>query len=333
MPQVDKYFGTYELEDIINDLASPIKLNIDISRKITTPNHYAYLKISDGCDRKCAFCAIPVIKNKHKSKTIGQLVNETEMLAATGVKEIILIAQDLTYYGYDIYKQFKIVELIEKISEIKNIEWIRLHYTYPLNFTDELITEIKNNKKVCNYIDIPIQHISGNILKKMRRGIGEKETKELLYKIKESIGDVAIRTTVLTGFPGETEKDFNKLIDFIKEFKFDRLGVFKYSHEEDTHAFISYKDNIAKQEKERRANIIMTIQQEISREKNQQKIGKTFKTIIDRQEGNYLIGRTEYDSPEVDNEVIIKKSPQIKTGDFYKIKIFAAEDYDLFGKL
>jgi len=340
IPSVDKYFGVYQLKEIVEELTSPYIVDIDFKRIITTPSHYAYLKISEGCDRTCAFCAIPLIKGNHKSKSIEQLIKETEYLASKGVKELILIAQDLTYYGYDIYKKFKIVELINKLSNINGIEWIRLHYTYPLNFRKELISEIKQNPKVCNYIDIPVQHISDNILKRMRRGVSNTSTLQLLDNIRTSMPNAAIRTTLLVGFPGETKKDFEQLTNFVSDFKFDRLGVFEYSNEEDTYAYKHFKDNVSLKLKNERANIIMEIQQSISKQLNMQKIGNTYKTIIDRKEGEYFIGRTEYDSPEVDNEILIKNTPNmpygqkgLKIGNFYNIKINSAEDYDLFGEI
>ena len=331
IPEVDKYFGVNNYEEIIKGINADYKKELVGERVITTPKHYAYLKISDGCDRTCSFCAIPLIRGKHISKPIEALLAEAKYLASKGVKELILIAQDLSYYGLDIYKEQKLAELVEKLSEINGIEWIRLHYFYPANFPYNIISVIKNNPKVCKYIDIALQHISDNMLNKMKRNISKAQTLKLINDIRTAIPDIHIRTTILTGHPGETEQDFEELIEFITNSRFERLGTFTYSEEENTFAGDKYKDDIPDDVKAERAEQIMEIQQNISAQINANKIGKTLKVIIDKTENNYFVGRTEYDSADVDNEVIIKTDKHLKIGEFYNIKITEASDFDLIG--
>lgn len=333
IPEVDYFFGVNEQHEIISILNSGIKNyeSLNEIRFLSTPKHYAYLKISEGCNRKCSFCAIPFIRGPYISKTIESLVSEAESLAKQGVKELILIAQDLTFYGMDIYKKASLSVLINKLSEIEGIQWIRLHYLYPKYFTIELLKTIKANPKVCKYIDMPIQHISDKMLKIMRRGDNKLQTVELLNRIRESIPEITIRTTLLVGHPGETKKDFEELKSFIKEFKFDRLGVFPYSHEEGTYSFKNFKDSIPEKVKNQRVSEIMEIQQDISSQLNFEKIGTTHEVIIDRKEDDLYIGRTQFDSPEIDNEVIIQ-SKSINVGEFYNVSITDSNEFDLFAK-
>jgi ribosomal protein S12 methylthiotransferase len=333
IPEVNKYFGVNNFNDILKELGLGFKENLLSERTLSGPGHYAYLKVSEGCDRICAFCAIPIIRGKCISRSIESLVEEASILAKGGVKELILIAQDLSYYGLDRYKSHKLPDLLAELIKIESIEWIRLHYLYPSDFPLELIPIIRENPKICHYIDIPIQHITDNMLIAMKRTHHRKETMQLLKKFREEIPGVAIRTTLIAGHPGETVADYNELKEFISEFKFDRLGVFAYSHEEDTFAFDNYPDDVPQQVKEARVSELMEIQQNISSELNLAKIGKTFKVIIDRREGEYFIGRTEYDSPEVDQEILIPSEYKLTIGNFYKILITKAAEFDLFGKL
>jgi ribosomal protein S12 methylthiotransferase len=328
---VDGFFGVSELPEIIEELGGKYKNELIGERSLTTPSHYAYLKISEGCNRNCSFCAIPLIRGKHISRAVETIIKEANILAGKGVKELILIAQDLTYYGLDLYKERKLAFLLEELVKIESIKWIRLHYTYPSGFPEDVIEVIAKYDKICNYIDIPLQHISDNLLKSMKRNITGQQTKNLINKIRSKIPDSAVRTTLISGYPGETENDFKDLKEFIKEFRFERLGVFTYSHEEDTVAF-ELIDDVPAQTKQDRADEIMMIQQDISREINSNKIGKIFKVVIDSVEGDYYIGRTQFDSPEVDNEVLINFDNLHKIGEFYKVLITAAEDYDLLAK-
>ncbi len=331
--QVDGFFGVNELPGVLNALNVDYKKELIGERLLTTPKHYAYLKISEGCDRTCSFCAIPLIRGKHISKPMEEIAEETAFLASQGVKEIMLIAQDLTYYGLDIYKKRKITDLVQKISETEGIEWIRLHYAYPAGFPEELLNVMRDNPKVCQYLDIPLQHISDRILVSMRRAHGRSDTIRLVEKIRKELPEAAIRTTFIVGYPGETEEDFNQLMDFVKTYKFDRMGVFQYSPEEGTSAY-ALKDNVPAEIKQERADRLMMLQQEISFAMNNEKVGLTFKTIIDRKEGEYYVGRTEFDSPEVDNEVLIPyDNKQLVKGEFYNIKITKAEFYDLYGEV
>jgi len=302
-------------------------------RKITTPSHFAYLKISEGCNRSCSFCAIPMMTGRHKSRTIESLVTEARYLAKKGVREILLIAQELSYYGIDIYGKGCLTDLIGRISEIEGIEWIRLHYLYPTKFPYEILPVMRENPKVCKYLDMPLQHIANPVLKNMMRHVTREETEALIKRIKEEVPGVILRTTMLVGFPGETEADFEELKQFVRDTKFERLGVFTYSHEEGTYASKMFEDNVPEEVKQARADEIMEIQQEISAELNLQKIGRTFHVIIDREEGEFFIGRTEYDSPEVDGEVLISSEKKLNKGDFVTVKITGAEDYDIYGEV
>ena len=331
MPNVDEFFGTRDLPRLLKSLGADYKHELVGERLITTPSHYAYLKISEGCDRKCSFCAIPIMRGGHKSTPIPNLVNEARMLAAKGVKELILIAQDLTYYGIDLYKKRKLSELMTKLSEVEGIEWIRIHYAFPTAFPEDVLDVIKNNTKVCTYMDIPLQHISDDLLKSMRRGTSMKKTKNLIKKFREDVPGITIRTSLIVGYPGETEQNFQELLDFVQESKFDRLGVFTYSHEENTHAY-KLEDNVPDEVKHQRAEEIMDLQSSISYKLNQKRIGKIYKVLFDRKEGEYFIGRTEFDSPDVDNEVIVSaKDFYLRIGDFANIKITKADHYDLYG--
>lgn len=332
IPEVSRYFGVNSFIDILSELGVSLKENLLSERTLTGPGHYAYLKVSEGCDRTCAFCAIPIIRGKCISRSIESLVEEASILAQRGVKELILIAQDLSYYGLDLYKSQKLPELITELLKIESIEWIRLHYLYPANFPLKLIPIIRNNPKICRYVDIPIQHITDNMLSAMKRTHNRKETEQLMVRFRKEIPDVAIRTTLIAGHPGETESDFSELKDYISKFKFDRLGVFAYSHEEDTYAFENYKDDIPQSIKKARVSELMEIQQNISAELNSAKTGNVYKVIIDRREGDYFIGRTEFDSPEVDHEVLIAIEHNLKPGSFYNILITESTDFDLYGK-
>ncbi|MEO2052776.1 MAG: 30S ribosomal protein S12 methylthiotransferase RimO [Allomuricauda sp.] len=332
IPNVDEYFGTSDLPNLLKALGADYKHELIGERLTTTPKNYAYLKIAEGCDRPCSFCAIPLMRGKHKSTPIEELVAETEKLAAKGVKELILIAQDLTYYGLDLYKKRNLAELLEALVKVEGIEWIRLHYAFPTGFPMDVLEVMKREPKICNYIDIPLQHIADPILKSMRRGTTQAKTTKLLQDFRSAVPGMAIRTTLIVGYPGETEADFQTLKQWVQEMRFERLGCFTYSHEENTHAY-TLEDDVPEEVKQERANEIMEIQSQISWELNQEKIGKVFRCIIDRKEGNYFVGRTEFDSPDVDNEVLIDASQHyIKIGDFTTIKIIDASDYDLYGE-
>lgn len=331
IPDVDAYFGTTELPALLKVLGADYKHELIGERLTTTPKNYAYLKIAEGCDRPCSFCAIPIMRGKHKSTPIENLVLEAEKLAANGVKELVLIAQDLTYYGLDLYKKRNLAELLEALVQVDNIEWIRLHYAFPTGFPMDVLDVMKREPKVCNYLDIPLQHISDTILKSMRRGTTKSKTTKLIQEFREKVPQMAIRTTLIVGYPGETQADFEELKQWVKEMRFERLGCFTYSHEENTHAY-NLHDDVPEAIKIERANQIMDIQSQISWELNQQKIGKVFQVVIDRKEGNYFVGRTESDSPDVDNEVLIDATETyLKTGEFTKVKINQAEDFDLYG--
>lgn len=331
--EVDAYFGANNLYDIVRFVKSESCLTINNKRLQSTPKHYSFLKISEGCDRTCSFCIIPKIRGKHHSKSIENLLEEAHYLAANGTKELLLIAQDLTYYGYDLYGKNKLTELVDKLSTIKGIEWLRLHYAYPTGFPFELIDLMNERKNICNYIDIPFQHISNRVLKNMKRGYTQDTVKKIIADFREKIPNVAIRTTFIVGHPGETYHDFKKLRQFIEDVKFDRLGIFSYSDEEGTKAFLAEK-KVSKQIIKKRHEEIMQLQQEISYNLNQQKIGKTYKTIIDRREGEHYIGRTYADSPDVDNNVLIKSAKNsLQIGEFYTIKITAADNFDIWGEV
>ena len=332
IPDVDQYFGTSELPALLKVLGADYKHELIGERLTTTPKNYAYLKISEGCDRPCSFCAIPLMRGAHISTPIEALVIEAEKLAAKGVKELILIAQDITYYGLDLYKKRALADLLRTLVKVEGIEWIRIHYAFPTGFPMDVIEVMKEEPKICNYLDIPLQHISDPILASMKRGTTQEKTTKLLKKFREAMPEMAIRTTLIVGYPGETQADFEALKSFVKEMRFDRLGCFTYSHEENTTAY-ELEDDVPEEVKLARANEIMEIQSQISWELNQEKVGKTFRCLIDRKEGNYFVGRTEYDSPDVDNEVLIDaKKHYVKIGDFVEVKIIDATDYDLYGE-
>ncbi|WP_315163271.1 30S ribosomal protein S12 methylthiotransferase RimO [Capnocytophaga leadbetteri] len=332
IPDVDQYFGTSELPALLKVLGADYKHELIGERLTTTPKNYTYLKISEGCDRPCSFCAIPLMRGAHISTPIEALVTEAEKLAAKGVKELILIAQDITYYGLDLYKKRALADLLRALVKVEGIEWIRIHYAFPTGFPMDVIEVMKEEPKICNYLDIPLQHISDPILASMKRGTTQEKTTKLLKKFREAMPEMAIRTTLIVGYPGETQADFEALKSFVKEMRFDRLGCFTYSHEENTTAY-ELEDDVPEEVKLARANEIMEIQSQISWELNQEKIGKTFRCLIDRKEGNYFVGRTEYDSPDVDNEVLIDaKKHYVKIGDFVEVKIIDATDYDLYGE-
>ncbi|MDB2361981.1 30S ribosomal protein S12 methylthiotransferase RimO [Flavobacteriales bacterium] len=330
---VDQFFGTTDLPKLLQALGADYKHELIGERLTTTPKHYAFLKIAEGCDRPCSFCAIPLMRGKHKSKPIEDLVIEAKNLAKNGVKELILIAQDLTYYGLDLYKSRRLADLLTALSEVDGIEWIRLHYAFPTGFPEDVLQVIRENDKVCNYIDIPLQHISDSVLKSMRRGTTHEKTDALLAKFRKEVPGMTIRTSLIVGYPGETEEDFQELKDWVSDTKFDRLGVFTYSHEENTHAFL-LEDDVPEEVKHQRAEEIMEVQSDISYQLNQKKVGKTIKVLFDRKEGEYFIGRSEFDSPDVDNEVLLKaKDTYIRMGDFANVKITHADHYDLYGEL
>src|SRR5690554_699908 len=333
IPEVDAYFGTRDLPRLLKTLKADYKHELVGERLLTTPSHFAYFKIAEGCDRPCSFCAIPIMRGKHKSTPIEDLVMEAEKLAAKGVKELILIAQDLTYYGLDLYKKRNLAELLRKLVKVEGIEWIRLHYAFPTGFPMDVLDVMREEPKICNYLDIPLQHISDSILKSMRRGTTKAKTTKLLQEFRAAVPNMAIRTTLIVGYPGETEEDFNTLREWVKEMRFERLGCFTYSHEENTHAY-NLEDDVPEEVKMERANEIMEIQSQISWELNQQKIGKEYLVMIDRKEGGYFVGRTEFDSPDVDNEVLINaEDDYLRTGEFFNVKITAAEDFDLYAEV
>jgi len=328
---VDQYFGTTDLPILLKALGADYKHELLGERLTTTPKHYAYLKIAEGCDRPCSFCAIPLMRGKHKSTPIEQLVKEAKGLAKNGVKELILIAQDLTFYGLDIYEKRRLADLLTELSKVDGIEWIRLHYAFPTGFPQDVLDVIRDNGKVCNYIDIPLQHINDEILKSMKRGTSFEKTNDLIKDFRMKVPNIAIRTSLIVGYPGETEEKFQELKQWVQDTKFDRLGVFTYSHEENTSAF-DLADDVPDEIKKARAEEIMDLQTHISWELNQEKVGKTFKVLFDRKEGDYFIGRTEFDSPDVDNEVLVKATDSyIRMGDFAKIKINKTDHFDLYG--
>lgn len=331
-PEVDGFFGTMELPNILKKLGADYKHELIGERYLTTSPHYAYLKISEGCNRTCAFCAIPLMRGQHVSRPIESLVEEAKHLAKNGVKELMLIAQELTYYGLDIYKERRLNALLQALAAVEGIEWIRLHYAYPTGFPLDILDEIKANDKVCSYIDIPFQHAANGVLKRMRRGITREETEALIHTIREKVPGITLRTTMLVGFPGETEAEFEELCDFVRRMKFNRLGVFTYSHEDNTRAF-DLEDDVPEELKQERANALMDIQQEISAALNKEKVGKVMKVMVDRKEGKYFVGRTEGDSPEVDNEVLIEAEKNYcRVGDFVTVKITSAEEFDLYAE-
>ena len=331
IPDVDQYFGTTDLPQLLKVLEADYKHELVGERILTTPKHYAYLKIAEGCDRPCSFCAIPLMRGKHRSTPIEKLVDQAKNLAKNGVKELILIAQDLTYYGLDLYKERRLAQLLSALSKLDGIEWIRLHYAFPTGFPEDVLEVMRNESKICNYLDIPLQHISDKILKSMRRGTNKEKTTSLIKRFRELVPDIVLRTTLIVGYPGETDKDFEILKKWVKEMRFERLGCFKYSHEEDTHAYL-LKDDVPEELKQKRLNEIMEIQSKIAFNNNERLVGKVFKCLIDRKEGTNFIGRTFMDSPDVDNEVVIDaKKFYLKLGDFVSIRIIGANNYDLVG--
>jgi ribosomal protein S12 methylthiotransferase len=333
IPNVDAYFGTRDLPKLLKTLKADYKHELVGERLLTTPQHYAYFKISEGCDRPCSFCAIPLMRGKHISVPMDQLVSNAKNLVKNGTKELLIIAQDSTYYGLDIYKDRKLAELLQRLSDINGLEWIRLHYAFPSGFPLDVLDVMRERKNICNYIDMPLQHITDNMLKSMRRGTTKQKTIDLVNTIRDKVPGIALRTTLIAGYPGETEKDHEEMLEWIEQSRFERLGIFTYSHEENTHAY-ALKDDVAAEIKQERAQNVMNVQQGISLELNQEKIGKEFNVLIDRKEGKYFIGRTEFDSPEVDNEVLIDATNQyLRIGDFAKVKINSAEEFDLFGEI
>ena len=338
IPLVDAFFGTNELPRLLKTLKADYKHELVGERLLTTPAHYAYLKIAEGCDRPCSFCAIPLMRGTHVSRPMEQLVEQAKNFAKKGTKEIILIAQDLTYYGLDLYKKRNLAELLDRLADVENIDWIRLQYAYPAGFPLDVLDVMKNRTNVCNYLDMPLQHGSTDMLKLMRRGITREKTEQLVNTIRDKVPNIAIRTTLIAGHPNETEKDFEEMYGFVEKMKFDRLGIFTYSHEENTHSH-TFEDNVPAETKQERADEIMALQEGISGELNQKKIGQTFKVLFDRKEGGYFIGRTEHDSPEVDNEVLVpiksenKEDIYIAKGEFANVKISSATEFDLFGEI
>jgi ribosomal protein S12 methylthiotransferase len=331
IPNVDGYFGTRDLPRLLKTLKADYKHELVGERLLTTPHHYSYFKISEGCDRPCSFCAIPLMRGGHVSKPIEELVKEAKHLAKNGTKELMLIAQDLTYYGLDIYKKRNLSELLKHLSDVEGIEWIRLHYAFPSGFPMDALDVMKERKNICNYLDMPLQHITDDMLKSMRRGTTKQKTIDLVNQIRDKVPGIAIRTTLIAGYPGETKKDHEEMLEWIAQTRFERLGIFAYSHEENTHAYL-LKDDVSAKTKQARTEAVMALQQGISLDINQQKVGKIFKVLFDKKEGDYFIGRTEFDSPEVDNEVLVKADTNyVRVGDFANVKITSAEDYDLYG--
>ncbi|GAO28769.1 30S ribosomal protein S12 methylthiotransferase RimO [Geofilum rubicundum] len=333
IPEVDKFYGKFNWKELLAEMGVDYRADLKNERSLTTPKHYAYLKVSEGCNRSCSYCAIPIITGKHQSRTIESLVDEAQRLAARGVKELQVIAQDLSYYGLDLYKKQMLAPLITELSKVEGIEWIRLHYAYPAKFPMDVLDVMASNPKVCKYLDIALQHISDPMLKAMRRKVSKEETIELVHKMRELVPGIHLRTTMIAGHPGETEADFKELMAFVEEMKFERLGVFPYSHEEDTFAYKNYKDDVPDVIKQERANAIMELQNGISRDHHHEKIGRVIRVIIDREESGYFVGRSEFDSPEVDPEVLVSSSVPLEIGGFYQVKVTSAEDYDLLGEI
>jgi ribosomal protein S12 methylthiotransferase len=333
IPEVDAFFGTRDLPRLLKALKADYKHELVGERMLSTPAHFAYFKISEGCDRPCSFCAIPIMRGNHLSVPIEELVNRANLLAKNGTKELLIIAQDSTYYGLDIYKDRKLAELLERLSDVDGIEWIRLHYAFPSGFPMDVLDVMRQRENICNYLDMPLQHVSDAMLKSMKRGTNKKKTIELVEKIREKVPGIALRTTLIAGYPGETEKDHEEMLRWVEETKFDRLGCFTYSHEENTGAF-ALVDDVPAQVKQERAEAVMAIQQGISAELNQAKVGKSFRVLFDRKEGAHFIGRTEFDSPEVDNEVLVEaEGAYVRIGDFANVRINSSEEFDLFGEI
>ena len=333
IPQVDKYYGKFDWVNLIKDLKGE-EATCSLDRVQTTPQHYAYVKISEGCDRTCAYCAIPIITGRHVSRPMEEIVDEVRLLVSKGVTEIQLIAQDLTYYGVDLYKKQSIAELVERISDVEGLKWVRLHYGYPTHFPMDLLRVMRERDNVCKYLDIALQHVSTDVLKRMRRNITKEETVNLLRAIRQEVPGIYLRTTLMVGFPGETEEDFNELVQFVKDMKFERMGAFAYSEEEGTYAAEQYEDDIDDETKQARLGLLMRVQQRIAEEVSAASIGKTMQVVIDREEGNYYVGRTQYDSPEVDPEVLLlKEENDVELGRYYMVEITAADEFDLYGKV
>lgn len=333
IPEVDKFYGKFSWNEIVSDLGKSYHQESALQRTITTPSHFAYLKISEGCNRHCAYCAIPIITGRHQSRPMEEIVSEVEWLVQQGVKEFQVIAQDLSYYGKDLYGEFRLAELIEKISDVPGVQWIRLHYAYPAKFPYDILRVIRERDNVCNYLDIALQHVSDPVLQRMRRNVSSKETIELIRRIRDEVPGIHLRTTLLTGFPGESEADFEALMNFVKTMRFERMGAFPYSEEEGTYSALHYYDDIPFEVKQARVDQLMEIQQQISEELNRAKIGSVLRVIIDREEGDCYVGRTEFDSPEVDPEVLISKNKILNIGEFYEVKIVDAEAFELMGEV
>lgn len=333
IPEVDQFYGKFDWKGLIADLGKSYYKELAYDRTLTTPPHYAYVKISEGCDRTCSYCSIPLITGKHRSRPMEEIEDEVRKLVNEGVKEFQFIAQDLTFYGVDRYRAMKLPELVERVADIKGVKWIRLHYAYPAHFPVDLLRVMRERENVCNYLDIALQHISDPMLKKMRRNVSRQQTIELIQRIREAVPGIHLRTTMMVGHPGETEKDFQELLDFVKQTRFERLGAFPYSHEEDTYNDKHYTDDVPASIKQGRMEQLMTLQEEISLSMNTEKIGHTMKVIIDREDPDYFIGRTEFDSPEVDGEVLIDKGSRLQTGHFYNARVHSAMPFDLMGEI
>lgn len=331
IPEVDKFYGKFAWKNLISDLGKSYYKDLEFDRSLSTPPHYAYVKISEGCDRTCSYCSIPIMTGKYKSRPLEEIEEEVRRLVSQGVREFQLIAQDLTYYGLDRYKQMSLPELVERVADIKGADWIRLHYAYPAHFPIELLRVVRERENVCNYLDIALQHISDNMLGRMRRNITKQQTIDLIARFREEVPGIHLRTTMMVGHPGETEQDFEELLEFVRETRFERLGAFPYSHEEDTYCDNNYTDDVPPGLKQERMNVLMDVQESIAVTINESKVGKTLKVIIDREDPDYYVGRTEFDSPEVDGEVLIEKQSPLRTGEFYEVKITSAMPFDLIG--
>ena len=333
IPEVDKFYGKFNWKEILNELGKSYNQQLALERDLTTPKHYAYLKIAEGCNRFCSYCAIPIITGRYQSRPIEEIVDEVKYLVGMGVKEFQVIAQDLSYYGVDLYKEMRLAELVERISDVPGVEWIRLHYAYPAQFPYDVLKVMRERPNVCKYLDIALQHISDNMLTKMRRHVTKQETYDLVTRLREEVPGIHLRTTLLTGHPGETEQDFEELIEFVRWAKFERMGAFPYSDEDGTYASENYEDDIPFEVKQQRVDDLMAVQQKISKKINEDKVGQSLKVIIDREEADYYIGRTEFDSPEVDPEVLVSKDQKLTIGEFYNVEVTGAEEFELYGKV
>ncbi|MCR5570143.1 MAG: 30S ribosomal protein S12 methylthiotransferase RimO [Paludibacteraceae bacterium] len=333
IPEVDKFYGKFNWKEILNELGKSYNQQLALERDLTTPKHYAYLKIAEGCNRFCSYCAIPIITGRYQSRPIEEIVDEVKYLVGMGVKEFQVIAQDLSYYGVDLYKEMRLAELVERISDVPGVEWIRLHYAYPAQFPYDVLKVMRERPNVCKYLDIALQHISDNMLTKMRRHVTKQETYDLVTRLREEVPGIHLRTTLLTGHPGETEQDFEELIEFVRWAKFERMGAFPYSDEDGTYASENYEDDIPFEVKQQRVDDLMAVQQKISKKINEEKVGQSLKVIIDREEADYYIGRTEFDSPEVDPEVLVSKDQKLTIGEFYNVEVTGAEEFELYGKV